>query len=337
MQRIFEEYASGKEIQQIIDGLFEDGVHRISDYNNYHHVYWQEGETLHQWGNSSVRAVLNRHNYYGDLVQRKYESRFAKGEKGCDVLDESQWIVTPNAHEPIISRELFEKVQIRLKAAQDARSTVVGWEDDERAFYNVFYCGDCKRKMCTRRSRGSVFYFCNAAQYRDERKCSHKSISENTVQKIVRSELTRQMQLAGFKKKDMSAMSNDIFSAKILEIQNEIKKLNAEVEQRSEKLAQAFMQYKDEKLSGENYMEMREERNNWKIFCEERKETLEQMILRLQKQQKEETRFLRSLLNLEGTTRINAELAEALIESMYLYGDGRLEINFRFKGAIEHE
>ena len=203
-------------------------------------MYWQEGETLHQWGNSSVRAVLNRHNYYGDLVQRKYESRFAKGEKGCDVLDESQWIVTPNAHEAIISRELFEKVQIRLKAAQEARSTGVGWEDDERAFYNVFYCGDCKRKMCTRRSRGSVFYFCNAAQYRDERKCSH------------------------------------IFSAKILEIQNEIKKLDAEVEQRSEKLAQAFMQYKDEKLSKENYMEMREERNNWKMFCEERKETLEQ-------------------------------------------------------------
>ena len=126
-----ERKSESKEIQQIIDGLFEDSVHRISDYNHYHHVYWQEGETLHQWGNSSVRAVLNRHNYYGDLVQRKYESRFVKGEKGCDVLDESQWIVTPNAHEPIISRELFEKVQIRLKVAQEARSTVVGWEDDE--------------------------------------------------------------------------------------------------------------------------------------------------------------------------------------------------------------
>jgi len=26
-----------------------------------------------------------------------------------------------------------------------------------------------------------------------------------------------------------------------------------------------------------------------------------------------------------------------LIESMYLYGDGKLEINFGFKGAVEHE
>ena len=54
-------------------------------------------------------------------------------------------------------------------------------------------------------------------------------------------------------------------------------------------------------------------------------------------QQKKEARFLRSLLELDGTTRINAELAEGLIESMYLYGDGRLEINFGFKGAVEHE
>lgn len=336
VQRIFEEYASGKEIQQIIDGLFEDGIHRISDYNHYHHVYLQEGETLHQWGNSSVRAVLNRHNYYGDLVQRKYESRFQRGEKWCEVLDESQWIITPNAHEPIISKELFEKAQIRLKAAQKARKTV-GWEGGERAFYNVFYCGDCKRKMCTRRSSGSVFYFCNATKYRDERKCSHKYISENKLQKIVRSELTRQIQLSGLRKKDMSAMSNAVFSEKILEIQSEMKKMDAEIEHRSEKLAQAFIQYKDEKLSKEAYLEMREERNNWQEFCEKRKKVLEQTIQRLEKQQKEESRFLRSLLDLEGTTRINADLAEALIESMYLYGDGRLEINFRFKGEIEYE
>ena len=138
VQRIFEEYVSGKEIQQIIDGLFEDGVHRISDYNNYHHVYWQEGETLHQWGNSSVRAVLNRHNYYGDLVQRKYESRFAKGEKGCDVLDESQWIVTPNAHEPIISRELFDKAQVRLKVAQQKATKTTKVLDDYQALDPAF-------------------------------------------------------------------------------------------------------------------------------------------------------------------------------------------------------
>ena len=300
--------------------------------------YCKDGEKLHQWGNSSIRAVLNRNNYYGDLVQRKYESRFQRGEKWCDILDESQWIITPNAHEAIISRELFDKAQVRLKAAQQkAAKTTAGWEEDERVFYNVFYCGDCKRKMCTRRYGNDVLYFCNAAQYRDERKCSHKSISEGKLQKIVRSELTRQFQLSGLRKKDMSAISNAVFLSKIKEIQTEIRKLDADMERRSEKLAQAFMQYKEGELSKAAYIEMKDDRNNWKAFCEKRKKSLEQIIRKLEKQQKEEARFLRSLLELDGTTRINAELVEGLIESMYLYGDGRLEINFGFKGAVEHE
>lgn len=76
VRRIFEEYASGDGVQSIIDRLFEDRVHRISDYNQYHHVYCQDGENLHQWGNSSIRAVLNRNNYYGDLVQRNMNPDF---------------------------------------------------------------------------------------------------------------------------------------------------------------------------------------------------------------------------------------------------------------------
>ena len=135
----------------------------------------------------------------------------------------------------------------------------------------------------------------------------------------------------------MSAISSAVFLSKINEIQTEIRKLNIDMERRSEKLAQAFMKYKEGELSKEAYIEMKDDRNNWKVFCEERKRTLEHTIQKLEKQQKEEARFLRSLLELDGTTRINAELAEGLIESMYLYGDGKLEINFGFKGAVEHE
>ena len=179
--------------------------------------------------------------------------------------------------------------------------------------------------------------FATLPQYRDERKCSHKSISEEKLQKIVRSELTRQFQLSGLRKKDMSAISSAVFLSKIKEVQTEIRKLDVDMEKRSEKLAQAFMQYKEGELSKEAYIKMKDDRNSWKVFCEERKKYLEQTIRKLEKQQKEEVRFLRSLLELDGTTRINAELAEGLIESMYLYGDGRLEINFGFKGVVEHE
>ena len=127
------------------------------------------------------------------------------------------------------------------------------------------------------------------------------------------------------------------YKAAELSNKEECKQWDVDMEKRSEKLAQAFMQYKEGELSKEAYIEMKDDRNSWKEFCEERKKSLEQTIRKLEKQQKEEARFLRSLLELDGTTRINAELAESLIKSMYLYGDGRLEINFGFKGAVEHE
>ena len=51
---------------------------------------------------------------------------FKEVKKWCDILDESQWIITPNAHEPIISRELFDKAQVRLKAAQQKAAKKYG-------------------------------------------------------------------------------------------------------------------------------------------------------------------------------------------------------------------
>ena len=333
VQRIFEEYVTGEKIQHMIDGLYKAGVHRISDYNHYHHVYCQEGETLHQWGNSSIRAVLNRNNYYGDLVQRKYESRFQKGGKGCAVLDEREWMITPEAHEPIISRKLFEKAQERLKAGREAR-TVIGWEKDERAFGNVLYCGECGRKLSTGRSNGSAFYFCGASRYQDERKCGYKGISEDKIQSIVRSELNRQFRLSGLQQKNMAAMSKTAFQTKILQIEKEIKGMDVEAERQSGKFAEIFMQYKDGKLSREAYMAMRAERNDWKAFCDDRKKALGQRMIELQKRQKKETRFLKSLLDLKGISKINGELAEALIEKIYVYDDKRVEIQFRFKGGV---
>lgn len=135
----------------------------------------------------------------------------------------------------------------------------------------------------------------------------------------------------------MSGISNSVYEEKIKEIRKEIDCLDNETERRSRELAQIFMKYKEGNVLVDTYKKMKEERDNWKLFCEERKKELEIKIRKLQKQQKEESRFLRSLVDLKGTFHINADLAESLIERMYLYDDGRLEINFRFKEAVENE
>ena len=66
----------------------------------------------------------------------------------------------------------------------------------------------------------------------------------------------------------MSAISSAVFLTKIKEIQAEIRKLGADMERRSEKLAQAFMQYKEGELSKEDYIKMKDDRHDleWLIL-----------------------------------------------------------------------
>lgn len=92
--------------------------------------------------------------------------------------------------------------------------------------------------------------------------------------------------------------------------------------------------YKEGKVSLRAYLDAKKECSEWETFFQGRRKTLEQKIHMLQKQQKEEAKFLRSLLELEGTSRLNAELVEALIERISLYGDGHLEIVFKFQGVM---
>lgn len=327
---IFEEYANGTGIQQIINRLFERRVHRASDYRRYKHVYQQEGEILRQWGNSSVRAVLYRNTYYGDMVQHKYESGFSRGEKGCDVLDKSEWIIVPDTHEAIISKNVFERVQERLKKDKETRN-IVGWSEAERAFYNVFYCGECGRKLMTKKSKKHVNYSCQAARYKDDRECHHKAISEEKLQKIVKSELIAQIQKSKMSSKNILLVTKQFFSERTAELKKETFQMEQEMVRIVDKSTTAFMKYKEGDLAQEAYLKMKEERTVWEAYFSERKQEILQMISNLEKQEKVEEKYLHSLLKINSKTVLNPELVETLIERIYLYGDGRLEINFKLK------
>ncbi len=152
------------------------------------------------------------------------------------------------------------------------------------------------------------------------------------MQTIVRAEITRQLQLSGIRSKDMTALSKEAFQKVTDQVQDEINRLDTDAKKMKGKTAEAFAKYKEGELSLEAFQAKQAERKDWEMFFEKRRKELEQKIRMIQKRQKEEGKFLRGLLQLDGATRLNQELVEALIERIELYADGRLEISFKFKG-----
>lgn len=95
------------------------------------------------WGTSSVRTILGRQEYLGHTVLRKSVSTNFKLHKRKET-DEDEQYVFQNTHEPIISQELWDKVQERMKSRAKGRRMHTGVTHPLSGF---LYCADCGGKL----------------------------------------------------------------------------------------------------------------------------------------------------------------------------------------------
>jgi len=65
------------------------------------------------WSQRTLKTILENEVYIGNMVQGRRKSRFFDGMNEIRV-DKQNWSVVKHTHEPIISQELFDKVQKQL-------------------------------------------------------------------------------------------------------------------------------------------------------------------------------------------------------------------------------
>lgn len=143
VKRIFEMYASGISPYKIAEILNNEGVPSAGrltflrtgeKIRNSEHPYWEE---------TRIRPILKNIEYLGHLAQQKYASVSYKNHKIIQ-KDQSDWVIVYNTHEPIISQELWDKVQERLKSRAHGRKMRTGMTHPLSGF---LYCADCGSKL----------------------------------------------------------------------------------------------------------------------------------------------------------------------------------------------
>lgn len=160
VRRIFEMYASGTSPKNIADILNAEGIASPGKYAYEKLGHKGRPNEMRIWGEVSIRHMLNNIMYIGHLpmlqgttVSYKNHHRQAK--------DMSEWAITYNNHEPIISQELWDKVQERQRHMAQGRKTKTGYVHPLSGF---LVCADCgsKMKMCAHFSKAKneySFYF----------------------------------------------------------------------------------------------------------------------------------------------------------------------------------
>lgn len=139
----------------------------------------------YSWGRSSLNSLLHNDVYLGKIVYGKRRKVNFKSKKVIKV-DESEWLVCENAHEPIISQELWDEVQSKL----GSRKRNIKGNRSENIFRGLLKCADCGGTMRIACPPGKSPYFvCTNSKIRkggDERCTTHNIMLKDLTDSVLR-------------------------------------------------------------------------------------------------------------------------------------------------------
>ena len=175
IKKIFDMILDGKSRRQVADFLNDNDILTPSENLN---INTNEGISMvKKWNPEMVNTILKNENYTGTLFQGKRRKLNYRVNKQIR-LDKENWIITPNHHEAIISKEKFDKVQDILNNYV-TRTNRKGNLDTLSGFLK---CGDCKGQMHLKKGKNKSYYYCT--NYFNK-KCTSHSIEKTKLEEMI--------------------------------------------------------------------------------------------------------------------------------------------------------
>ena len=253
VRKIFEMRRSGMSYGKITAALNQEQVPSPRFY-----CYRQMGKDTSGisplWGYASVKMMLRNEAYIGTLVMNSSGTFSYKNKKRIE-KPESEWIRIEGAHEPIISRDVWDAVQQINNSAKESVSQYS--KPTEKLFTGKLFCADCGGRMNSvvgtkhyDTIRRYVAYYCGRNARAGFAVCSAHRISENILKKIVIAEIQRQAQAVSLDEAAVIAQirrkheSNS--EQRLSDTQQEIKMLRRRVRELEDMTAKLY----EDKISG---------------------------------------------------------------------------------------
>ena len=136
VKKIFQMYNSGNSMGEIAEKLQKDKVYCPS-----HNGFQKNKKGEYGWECSTISKMLKNEMYLGNTVYGKGINLSYKSKK-VKQIPRSEWKKYENTHKAIISKELFESVQKRMKLNQKAKSHTHTW-----ILNGIIYCKECGEPM----------------------------------------------------------------------------------------------------------------------------------------------------------------------------------------------
>ena len=295
------------------------------------------------WHGRTIIDIMKNATYTGTLVYGRMPKSLYQGIK-CHRAKPDEWRCIPDAHEAIVSQELFDKVQKIFDERSERMQKK--WAESKQVrvkivnlFVKRIYCGDCGKRMRfvkgNNELRDKNFYYTNyvCGGYLDSgyRNCTRHSIRYQDVVDAVFAAMQVQMEYALNQEKMMQKLRGtakehnliDQYVAKVNYLTQELKKVNSRREGLFESFAEGILDEADYQYAKKSYDEEYASLEKQLSEAKSRKKELDGVLTA-------NNEWLQAMHKVEDATELDQDLVNALVKKVLIYEDNRVEVEFKF-------
>lgn len=305
---------------------------------------WRAEKYKHTvWHGRTIIDIMKNPTYTGCIVYGRIPKSLYEGIK-MHRAPEEEWRYVPDAHEPIISQELFDKVQKmfadraeKFKAKMDENAPLR--ELVTNHFKGKIYCGDCGKRMrfvkpTDKRypvDQDHAVYVCGGYLDSGYSRCSRHSIRYPVVADAVLAAINIQLELALKQEQLIRQMRGSVREKNLIDkyvgqinyLSQELKKINNKREALFENFAEGILDEAEYQFAKKKYDEEAKEIEK-KLTVEKAKKVQLDDILSLSNE------WLVAIHKAENITEIDAGLVKHLVNSVKIFEDNRVEVELYF-------
>ena len=265
------------------------------------------------WTEAAVRIVLQNERYTGKLISlRTTRTQIGKPEQTARPKEE--WIVVPNAFEPIIDEDTFQKAQTLFrKIPPKIRDRT---EHPRALFSRKVFCGVCGMGLVYQRSSQS-HYKCKAPQGPLMESCEAVRITEKDLNAYVLAEIRKQISTPD----SQTAPTEDTDG-----LSERIAALEQKIEKQWSAKKDAFVKWNSGLISRAEYDRV----------CAERQRNIQQLRQELETLNNiaagnsgTENHAFVQLVQSVDDMQLTRELLDTLVQAVRIYDNGKIEVEWK--------
>ena len=294
------------------------------------------------WREATLKGILRNRIYIGVLSQGKHDQRLYD-HKPCTPVPQSDWVITENAHEPIVSRELWEAANA-VETATRIEYAKCGRRDDlpDNIFQGFTICAVCGTKI-SRLYNKKVNPSGKTYEYLHYKCPLHRQHPKETTYRMLRAEalydtvfplvhdrLLLASNLAAIIEKRAKRQDNPraVIDAEINRAARELETLN-------DRLAGLYENYADKLLTEQEYVRIKNGYERQTELLRQRADELSKRAAIIAYVSESNNRWLAAARSFQNPTELTREMLEAIVERIVITDPEHIDVVWKFKDEFE--